>query len=78
MWYGRDGWGWCGVIFNVLAVALFLGVIIAAVALAVHVRGGGQSDPTALDDSGFARAGQAAASSGARDDLGDNEFYHGS
>jgi hypothetical protein len=75
MWYGGDGWGWCGVILNVLAVAVFLGVVIAAVVLAVHVRGEGRSGPAALEDSDFARAGQVAASPGARGDVGDDGLY---
>jgi uncharacterized membrane protein len=75
MWYGGDGWGWCGVILNVLAVAVFLGVVIAAVVLAVHVRGEGRSVPTTLGDSGFARAGQVAAPPGARGDMGDEDYF---
>jgi uncharacterized membrane protein len=75
MWYGGDGWGWCGVILNVLAVVVFLGVVIAAVVLAVHVRGERRSDPAALGDSDFARAGQVSESPGARGDVGDNDFY---
>lgn len=74
MWYG-GGWGWCGVIVNVLAVTLFLGLIIAAVALAVHARGAGRGDPSALADNGFARARQVAPSPGARGDVGEDDFY---
>jgi hypothetical protein len=75
MWYGGDGWGWCGVIVNVLAVVVFLGVVSAAVVLAVRISGERQSDPSALGDNGFARAGQLAASPGARGDMGGDDFY---
>jgi hypothetical protein len=74
MWYGGDGWAWCGVLLNVLAVAVFLGVVIAAVVLAIRVHSKRRSDPSALGDSGFARAG-LATSPGARHDLGDDEFH---
>ena len=73
MWYGGDGWAWCGVLLNVLAVAVFLGVVIAAVVLAVRVRGERRSDPPALGDSGFARAGPVP-SPGARSAMGDDDF----
>ena len=76
MWYGGDGWAWCGVLLNVLAVAVFLGVVIAAVVLAVRVGDEGRNDPPALGDSGFAHAGHLASSPGARNDLGDDDFYH--
>jgi uncharacterized membrane protein len=75
MWYGGDGWGWCGVIVNVLAVVVFLGVIIAAVVLVVHARGEGRGDPSALGDNGSARTGQVAASPGARGNVGEDDFY---
>jgi len=75
MWYGGDGWAWCAVLVNVLAVVVFLGVVIAAVVLAVRVRGEGRRDPSALGDSGFTRAGQVAASPGARNDMGGDDFY---
>jgi hypothetical protein len=75
MGYGGDAWGWCGLLVNVLAVLVFSGVVIAAVVLAVRVRGDGRSDPPALGDNGFARAGQVAASPGARSDMGGDDFY---
>jgi hypothetical protein len=74
MWYGGNGWGWCGVVLNVLAVAVFLGVVIAAVVLAIRVRGDRRSDPPALGDNGFARTGQPAAS-GTHPDSGEDAFY---
>ena len=74
-WYGGVGWGWCGVLVNVLAAAMFLGAVIAAVVLAVHVRGEGRSDPSALGNSGFARTRHVATSRGARNDTGDDDFY---
>lgn len=68
MWYGG---GWCGQILNLLAVVALTGVVIAAVVLAVRVRGEGRSDPR---DGGFARATQVGPL-GARRDLGDDDPY---
>jgi hypothetical protein len=75
MWYDGDGWGWCGVILNVLAVAVFLGIVIAAVVLALRVRGEGRGDPSELGDNGFAQAGQPAASPSPRGDTGDDDLF---
>jgi hypothetical protein len=75
MWYGGDGWGWCGVILNVLATVVFLGVVIAAAVLAVRVPGDRRSDPSARGDNGFARAGPVVAPPGARGDTGEDDFY---
>jgi hypothetical protein len=75
MWYGADSWAWCVVLLNVLAVTVFLGVVIAAVVLAARVRGERPSHPSAPADNGFAPAGQVAASPGARNDIGRDNFY---
>jgi uncharacterized membrane protein len=71
MWYGGDGWGWCALIVNVLAVVVFLGVIIAAIVLAV--RSAERSDVSAMGDTGSARAPEE--SPGVRGDMGDDDFY---
>jgi uncharacterized membrane protein len=73
MWYGGDGWGWCALIVNVLAVVVFLGVIIAAIVLAV--RSAERSDVSATGDTGSARAPEVLAARGAQGDMGDDEFY---
>lgn len=39
MSYGGDGWVWCSALFNTLGVMVILGVITAAVVLAVHLSG---------------------------------------
>lgn len=75
MSYGGDSWVWCGALFNALAVVLFLGVVIAAVVLAIHVRDAGRSGPSAGADGGFARGGQVPASPGARADTDEDDFY---
>ncbi|MCA2242216.1 MULTISPECIES: hypothetical protein [Mycobacterium] len=66
--YGADSWVWCGTLFNGLAVMLFLGVVITAVVLAIHVRDARRSVPSAGADGGFDRAGQVPTSPGARGD----------
>jgi len=75
MWYGGDGWGWCALIVNVLAVVVFLGVIIAAIVLAVRFRSAERSDVSAMGDTGSARAPEVLAARGARGDMGDDDFY---
>ena len=75
MWYSPDDWAWCGVLVNVLAVTVFLGILITIVVLAIRVHGEGRSDPAALRDGDFARVGQVAASPGARVAPGEDEFY---
>ncbi|EFG79790.1 hypothetical protein HMPREF0591_0307 [Mycobacterium parascrofulaceum ATCC BAA-614] len=76
MSYGGDSWVWCGALFNVLAVVVFLGVITAAVVLAMHVSGAGRSGPSAGADGGFGRAGHVPPSPGARGDAEEDDFYH--
>jgi uncharacterized membrane protein len=73
MWYGGDGWAWCALIVNVLAVVVFLGVIIAAIVLAV--RTAERTDVSAMGDTGSARALEVPAARGARGDMGDDDFY---
>jgi uncharacterized membrane protein len=75
MWYGGDGWGWCGVIVNVLAVVVFLGAIIAAIVLAVRFRSGGRTDLSAPRDSDSSRAEAVLAARGARSDVDNDEFF---
>jgi hypothetical protein len=74
MWYSADDWAWCGVLVNVLAVTVFLGILITIVVLAIRVHGEGRSDPAALRDGDFARVGQAA-SPGARGGPGEDDFH---
>lgn len=75
MWYGWDGWGWCAVLVNVLAVTVLLGIIIAGVALAVRVRDGGRSGPPPPGFGGFAHTGRATEAYGARGATADDDFY---
>jgi hypothetical protein len=71
MWYGGDVWAWCALILNVLAVVVFLGVIIAAIVLAV--RSVERRGVSATPDAGSPRAPEVSA--GARGDMGDDDFY---
>jgi uncharacterized membrane protein len=73
MWYGGDGWGWCTHIVNVLALVVFLGVIIAAIVLAV--RRAERTDVSAMGYTGSARTPEVPAVRGARGDMGDDDFY---
>jgi putative membrane protein len=75
MWYGGDLWGWCGVIVNVVAVAVFLGAIIAAIALAVRFGSGGRSDLSAPRDGGSTRAEAVLAARGAPGRMDNDEFH---
>jgi putative membrane protein len=72
-WYGGDGWGWCGVFVNVVAVAVFLGAIIAAIFLAG--RSGGRSDLSAPRDGGSSRAEEMLAARGAPGRMDNDEFH---
>jgi hypothetical protein len=56
MWYGGDGWGWGGVIVNVLAMVVFWGAVITVIVFAVWFRSGERSDPWAPRDTGSTRA----------------------
>ena len=51
-WFGGDGWGWCGLIFNVLAMAVFWG---AAIVLAVHFLTRERRDLSAMTVAGSTR-----------------------
>jgi putative membrane protein len=75
MWYGGDFWGWCGVIVNVVAVAVFLGAIIAAIVVAVQLGSGGRSDLSSARDSGSSRAEAVLAARGARGGMDNDEFH---
>jgi hypothetical protein len=75
MWYGGDGWGWCAVIVNVVAVVVFSGAIIAAIVLAVRSRSGGRSDLSAPRDGGSTGAEGVLAAPGARGEMGNDDFY---
>lgn len=75
MAYDGDGWVWCGVLFNVLAVVVFLGIITAAVVLAIHVSDAGRSGPSAGTDGGLGRPGQVPASLGGRGETEEQSVY---
>jgi uncharacterized membrane protein len=71
-WSGGDGWGWCGLIFNVLVIAAFWG---ATIVLAAHfvIRERRNLPATALV--GSSRAEGVAAARFARDETDDDDFY---
>lgn len=71
MSYGGDGWVWCSALFNTLGVMVILGVITAAVVLAVRLGGAGRSGRSAGGDGAFARVGSPHE----RGDAEEDEFY---
>lgn len=53
MWFGVNGWGWCGLIVNMQAMAVFWGAVFTAILLAVHLLIRGRSNPSATTVSKF-------------------------
>lgn len=74
-WFGGHGWGWCGLIFNGLAMAVFWGAVVTAIVLAVHVLSRERSNPSAMTAAGSTRAEGGSPASLARGDLDNDEFY---
>jgi putative membrane protein len=73
-WYGRDGWGSCGSVFNDLAMAVFWGAVVTAILLAVHYLITRRSNQL-LMTTGTTGAEGAAAVSPARGEMDNDEFY---
>jgi putative membrane protein len=74
-WFGGDGWGWCGLIFNGLAMAVFWGAVFTAILLAVHFLTRGRSNPSATTVTGSTRAEAVSPARFARGEMDDDEFY---
>lgn len=74
-WYGADGWGWCGSIFNVLVMAVFWGAVFIAILLAVHFLVRGRSNPSVMTVTGSTQAEAVPAVRFARGEMDDEEFY---
>jgi uncharacterized membrane protein len=71
-WFGGDGWGWCGLIFNMLAMAVFWG---AAIVLAVHFLTRERSNPSAMTVTGSTRAEAVSPVRFARSEMDNDQFY---
>lgn len=74
-WFGGDGWGWCGLIFNGLAMAVFWGAAFTAILLAVHLLSRERSNSPAMTVAGSTRAGGGPPAGFARADMNDDEFH---
>jgi uncharacterized membrane protein len=74
-WYGRGGWGWCGSVFNDLAMAVFWGAVVIAVLLAVHYLITRRSNPSLMTVTGTTGAEGAPAVRPARGEMDNDEFY---
>lgn len=71
-WFGGDGWGWCGLVFNVLVMAVFWG---AAIVLGVHLLTRERSNPSAMTVTGSTRAEAVSPVRFARGEMDNDEFY---
>jgi putative membrane protein len=75
IWYGGDGWGWGGLIVNVLAMVVLWGAVITAIGLAIHFLSRDRSDPWAPRDTGSTRAEDVLAERVARGEMDNDELY---
>jgi uncharacterized membrane protein len=74
-WFGGDGWGWCGSVFNAFATAVFWGAALTAILLAVHLLIRGRSNPPAVAVTGSNRAEVGSPVRFARGEM-DNDDLH--
>jgi putative membrane protein len=74
-WFGGDGWGWCGLIFNGLAMAVFWGAVFTAILLAVHLLSRERSNPSAMTVAGSTRAQGVSPARVARGEMDNDDFY---
>jgi putative membrane protein len=74
-WFGGDGWGWCGLIVNGLAMAVFWGAVFTAILLAAHFLTRGRSNPPAMTVTGSTRAEGVSAARFARGEMDNDEYY---
>jgi putative membrane protein len=74
-WFGGDGWGWCGLIFSGLAMAVFWGAVFTAILLAVHLLSRERNNPSAIAVAGSTRAQGVTPARVARGEMGNDDFY---
>jgi putative membrane protein len=74
-WFGGHGWGWCGLIFNGFAMAVFWAAVFTAILLAVHLLSRERSNSSAITVTSPARAGGGSAVRFAPGEMDDDEFY---
>jgi putative membrane protein len=73
--FGPHVWGWCGLIFNGLAMAVFWGAVFTAILLAVHVLTRERSNPSAMTVAGSTRAEGVSPARVSRGEMDDDDFY---
>jgi putative membrane protein len=74
-WFGGDGWGWCGLIFNGLAMAVFWGAVFTAILLAVHLLSRERNNPSAMAVAGSIRAQGVSPARVAGGEMDNDDFY---
>jgi uncharacterized membrane protein len=74
-WFGGDGWGWCGTVFNAFATAMFWGAVFIAILLAVHVLIKVRSNPPAVVVTGSNRVEGGPPVRYSRGGIGNDDFY---
>jgi uncharacterized membrane protein len=74
-WFGGDGWGWCGLIFNGLAMAVFWGAVFTAILLTVHLLSRERSNTSAMTVAGSTPAEGVTPARVTRGEMGNDDFY---
>ena len=74
-WFGGDGWGWCGLIFNGLAMAVFWGAVFTAILLVVHLLSRERSNTSAMTVAGSTPAEGLTPARVIRGEMGNDDFY---
>jgi uncharacterized membrane protein len=74
-WFRGDGWGWCGLIFNGVAMAVFWGAVFIAILLAAHILTRERSNASAMTVTGSTRAEGVSPVRFSPGEIDDDEFY---
>ena len=74
MWYGGNGWGWCGTAATTPAMALLWVAVFTAIALMIRMAGRRPSDPMASTGAANDWAEGVAVTRDFRGEADDNEF----
>lgn len=74
-WFGGDGWGWCGSVFNAFATAVFWGAVLTAIVLAIHFLMKGRSNPSAVAVTGSDRIEGGSPARFSRDEIGNDDLH---
>ena len=74
-WFGGDGSGWCGLIVNGLAMAVFWGAVFTAILLAVHLLSRERSNRSAMSVAGSTPTEGVSPAHFAGGEMDNDEFY---